>query len=116
MSDILSRLQQQGAGLSNIQNRGEEIIQGFDTDKLMAQGQQYAYNMGKKQLAALVGSEAAVGLTHGVPVIYKGGRAIAQRLAGMPTTREEATARARPAVTTETPQGAPPDRDWETMC
>ena len=39
MSDILSQLQQQGEGLSNIQSRGQEIIQGFDTDKLMAQGQ-----------------------------------------------------------------------------
>mgnify|MGYP005990382393 CR=1 FL=1 len=94
MSDILSRLEQQGQDFSNIAQRGQEMVQGFDNDRLIAQGQTLAYNMGKAQLSTLIGAETVAGLQHGVPVVYKTGKAIAQRLQGMPTTKEEAVARA----------------------
>ena len=98
MSDILSRLQQQSADFANIAQRGEEMVQGFDSDRLIAEGQTLAYNMGKAQLSTLIGAETVAGLTHGVPVFYKTGKAIAQRLQGMPTTKEEALARAQAAA------------------
>ena len=98
MSDILSRLEAQGQDFSNIAQRGQEMVQGFDNDRLMAQGQTLAYNMGKAQLSTLIGAETVAGLQHGVPVTYKTGKAIAQRLSGMPTTKEEAVARASKAV------------------
>jgi len=98
MSDILSRLEAQGQDFSNIAQRGQEMVQGFDNDRLMAQGQTLAYNMGKAQLSTLIGAETVAGLQHGVPVTYKTGKAIAQRLQGMPTTKEEAVARASKAV------------------
>ncbi len=98
MSDILSRLEAQGQDFSNIAQRGQEMVQGFDNDRLMAQGQTLAYNMGKAQLSTLIGAETVAGLQHGVPVAYKTGKAIAQRLSGMPTTREEAVARAQAAA------------------
>jgi len=97
MSDILSRLEAQGQDFSNIAQRGQEMVQGFDNDRLMAQGQTLAYNMGKAQLSTLIGAETVAGLQHGVPVAYKTGKAIAQRLQGMPTTKEEALARAQQA-------------------
>jgi hypothetical protein len=97
MSDILSRLQQQSADFGNIAQRGEEMVQGFDSDRLIAQGQTLAYHQGKAQLEALVGQETVAGLTHGVPVVYKTGKAIAQRLSGMPT-QEQVTARAQQAT------------------
>ena len=124
MSDILSRLEAQGQGFSNVAQRGTEMVQGFDSDRLMAQGQTLAYNMGKAQLSTLIGAETVAGLQHGVPVAYKTGKAIAQRLQGMPTTKEEAVARASKAVaqrvkstaqplteniTQETSSGAPGD-------
>jgi hypothetical protein len=98
MSDILSRLEAQAQDFSNIAQRGEEMVQGFDSDRLIAEGQTLAYNMGKAQLSTLIGAETVAGLTHGVPVFYKTGKAIAQRLQGMPTTKEEALARAQAAV------------------
>lgn len=98
MSDILSRLEAQGQGFSNIAERGQEMVQGFDNDRLMAQGQTLAYNMGKAQLSTLIGAERVAGLQHGVPVVYKAGKAIADRLSGMPTTREEAVAQATKAA------------------
>ena len=98
MSDILSRLQAQSQDASNIAQRGQEMVQGFDNDRLMAQGQTLAYNMGKAQLSTLIGAETVAGLQHGVPVAYKTGKAIAQRLQGMPTTKEEALARATAAA------------------
>ena len=97
MSDILSRLQQQSADFGNIAQRGEEMVQGFDSDRLIAQGQTLAYHQGKAQLEALVGQETVAGLTHGVPVVYKTGKAIAQRLSGMPT-QEQVAARAQQAT------------------
>ena len=78
--------------LLNIAQRGQEMVQGFDNDRLIAQGQTYAYNMAKAQLSTLIGAETVAGLQHGVPVVYKTGKAIAQRLQGMPTTKEEAIA------------------------
>ncbi len=98
MSDILSRLEAQGQDFSNIAQRGQEMVQGFDNDRLMAQGQTLAYNMGKAQLSTLIGAETVAGLQHGVPVAYKTGKALAQRLQGMPTTKEEALARAQAAA------------------
>ena len=98
MSDILSRLEAQSQDASNIAQRGQEMVQGFDNDRLMAQGQTLAYNMGKAQLSTLIGAETVAGLQHGVPVAYKTGKAIAQRLSGMPTTKEEAIARAQAAA------------------
>ena len=97
MSDILSRLQQQSSDFGNIAQRGEEMVQGFDSDRLIAQGQTLAYHQGKAQLEALVGQETVAGLTHGVPVVYKTGKAIAQRLSGMPT-QEQVAARAQQAT------------------
>ena len=97
MSDILSRLQQQSADFGNIAQRGEEMVQGFDSDRLIAQGQTLAYHQGKAQLEALVGQETVAGLTHGVPVVYKTGKAIAQRVSGMPT-QEQVAARAQQAT------------------
>ena len=105
MSDILSRLQQQSADFGNIAQRGEEMVQGFDSDRLIAQGQTLAYHQGKAQLEALVGQETVAGLTHGVPVVYKTGKAIAQRVSGMPT-QEQVAARAQQATQQATQQVA----------
>ena len=98
MSDILSRLEAQGQGFSNVAQRGQEMVQGFDNDRLTAQGQTLAYNMGKAQLSTLIGAERVAGLQHGVPVAYTAGKAIAQRLQGMPTTKAEAVERAQQAA------------------
>ena len=120
MSDILSRLEQQGSELGAIASRGQDLVENFDTDRLIAKGQTYAYNMGKAQLETMIGAEATTGLLHGVPVVYKTGRALYQRASGMPTTIEEATQRATEAVgqagqaltdrlAQETRAGAPPE-------
>lgn len=74
MSDILSKIQSQSQDFQNIASRGQALINDFDTDKLITQGTDYAYRMGKEQLGALVGSEAVAAIHQGSPLVYKTGK------------------------------------------
>ncbi len=76
MSDILSKLQSQSQDFQNIASRGQALINDFDTDKLITQGTDYAYRMGKEQLGALVGSEAVAAIHQGSPLVYKTGKTV----------------------------------------
>ncbi len=74
MSDILSKLQNESAQAQQFASRGQQLINDFDTDKLITQGTDYAYKMGKEQLGALVGSEVVAGIHQGLPLAYKTGQ------------------------------------------
>ena len=74
MSDILSKLQNESAQAGQFASRGQSLINDFDTDKLITQGQDYAYRMGKEQLGALVGGEVVAGIHQGLPLAYKTGQ------------------------------------------
>ena len=76
MSDILSKLQSQSQDFQNIANRGQQLINDFDTDRLIEQGTDYAYKMGKEQLSALVGGETVAAIHQGAPLIYKTGKTV----------------------------------------
>jgi len=89
---MLSRLQQQAQGFQEFAERGQEAIDNFDRDKLIADGTASAYKLGREQLGALIGSEALRGLETSAPVLYRTGRALYQR------------ARARPTDTTRRPE------------
>ncbi len=82
-----ARLQQQAQAYSGFAERGQEQIQNFDTDKLIAEGQATAYKQGHQLMEGLVGQEIYRGLQEGLPPLYRTGRALAQRARGMPTRR-----------------------------
>lgn len=74
MSDILSKIQNESAQAQQFASRGQNLINDFNTDRLVTQGQDYAYRMGKEQLGALVGSEVVAGIHQGLPLAYKTGK------------------------------------------
>jgi hypothetical protein len=80
-----NRLQQQAEAYTGFAERGQEQIQNFDTDKLIAEGQATAYKQGHQLMEGIVGQEIYQGLREGAPVLYRTGRALAQRARGMPT-------------------------------
>lgn len=82
-----NRLQQQAEAYSGFAERGQEQIQNFDTDKLMAEGQATAYKQGHQLMEGLVGQEIYRGLREGLPPLLRTGKALAQRASGMPTRR-----------------------------
>tara|TARA_R110000823_G_scaffold112919_4_gene234823 strand:- start:4514 stop:5827 length:1314 start_codon:yes stop_codon:yes gene_type:complete len=88
-----ARLQQQADAYSGFAERGQEQIQNFDTDKLMAEGQATAYKQGHAQMERMLGQEVYQGLREGLPPLVRTGRALAQRARGMPTTAAEAQRR-----------------------
>ena len=93
--DILSQLQSQASGFQEEANRGASAIQNFDMDQVIQHGQDEAYRMGRAQLDAMVGQETVNALHGSLPVVYRGVRAIADRVNGLPRTPEEALARAK---------------------
>ena len=74
MSDILSKIQNEASQAQQFASRGQNLINDFNTDRLVTQGQDYAYRMGKEQLGALVGSEVVAGIHQGLPLAYKTGK------------------------------------------
>jgi len=89
MSDILSRLQQQGADFGETAQRGQDMVNSFDTDKFIQEGTDYAYKMGKEQLGAIVGGEVVAGLHQGLPLITKTTKYAYNRINGMPKSSKQ---------------------------
>jgi hypothetical protein len=101
MSDILSKIQNEANQAQQFADRGQQLINDFDTDKLITQGQDYAYRMGKEQLGALLGSEVVAGIHQGLPLAYKTGQTVWNAY-----NRPEQTAQAFRNVISSKVQGA----------
>lgn len=80
---MLARLNAQNEQMAAINQRGQELMSNFDTDRAIHSGSEVAYRNGKallqqgrKQLETMVGAETVAGLHMAAPLLARAGRGV----------------------------------------